>query len=92
MLATDYSGTLDVTATYPEDFRVTNARSFLSGNADNLPLARRLLSQLINLVDDYTATEPDPDVSQVLAPDGAVYIAPADVQRLPGDLIESLQA
>jgi hypothetical protein len=78
-------------ATYPEDLRVTNARSFLSGNADDLLLARRLLSQLVSLVDDYSATEPDPDVSQVLAPDGAVYIAPADVRRLPACLIDSLK-
>ena len=78
-------------ATFPEDIRVTNARSFLSGKADDLSLGRRLLSQLVSLVDDYSATEPDPDVSQVLAPDGAVYIAPADVQRLPADLIDSLK-
>ena len=76
---------------YPEDLRVTSARRFLSGNADDLPLARKLLSQLVSLADDYSATEPDPDVSQVLAPDGAVYIAPADVGRLPADLIESLR-
>lgn len=88
--------------THPEDFRVTAARTHLehASRPADLPHSvlireavelRRLLGWLLEVADDYAATEPYGDISQVIDPDGGVYLAPADVDRLPSDLVEGLK-
>jgi hypothetical protein len=75
--------------TYPEDHRITAARNYLA----TAPASdfTKLLADVLDVADDFMATEPDPGTTQIIAPDGAVYVAPADVHRLPRDLIESLK-
>jgi len=87
--------------THP-DFRVEAARTHLehAGKPDELPHSvlvreaielRRLLGWLLDVADDFVATDPYGSVSQVIDPDGGVYLAPADVHRLPRELVESLK-
>jgi hypothetical protein len=87
--------------THTEDFRVSAARTHLehAGKPDELPQSllvketyelRRLLAWLLDVADDFMNTDPDEDITQVLN-DGAVLVAPADVHRLPADLIMGLR-
>jgi hypothetical protein len=74
---------------YPTDHRVIAARNYLA----TAPPSdfRKLLADVVEVADDYAATEIDTGVSHVIDLDGAVYVAPGDVHRLPPDLIESLR-
>jgi hypothetical protein len=74
---------------YPTDHRVIAARNYLA----TAPPSdfTKLLADVVDVADDYAATEIDTGVSHVIDLDGAVYVAPGDVHRLPSDLIESLR-
>jgi hypothetical protein len=73
---------------YPEDQRVRAARNYLA----TAPATdfTKLLADVVDVADDYAATEIDTGVSHVIDLDGAVYIAAGDVYRLPPDLIDVL--
>jgi hypothetical protein len=73
---------------YPADRRVIAARNYLSTAPKDA--FSKLLADVVAVCDDYEATEIDTGKSHA-SHDGAVYIASADVHRLPADLIESLR-
>jgi hypothetical protein len=86
--------------THPEDFRITAARTHLQHAAkpDELPhsvLIReaielpRLLAWMLDVADDFMATDLDETTTSVTT-EGGVYLSPADVNRLPRALVDSL--
>jgi hypothetical protein len=86
--------------THAEDFRVTAARTHLQHAAkpDELPHSvlireaielRRLLAWMLEVADDFIATDLDETTSTVTT-EGGVYLSPADVHHLPRDLVDSL--
>jgi hypothetical protein len=67
-------GTID---TY--DYRIRAARDFLA----TAPASdfTRLLADVVDVADDFHATDLDESVSKITS-DGGIYIAPAEVSRL----------
>jgi hypothetical protein len=61
------------------DFRLTTARNFLATAPESD--FKKLLADVVDLADDYMATDLDETVSKVTT-EGGVYLSPADFHRL----------
>jgi hypothetical protein len=61
------------------DYRITAARNFLATAPDSD--VARLLADVLEVADDFQATDLDESVTKVTT-EGGIYIAPADVSRL----------
>jgi hypothetical protein len=74
--------------TYPTDHRVIAARNYLAtAPKDDFS---KLLADVVDVADDYAATEIETGVSHVIDLDGAVYVAAGDVHHLAPEFIASL--